>query len=75
MADILDNVSMFVSRVITWMQCFLASIVGGSGTLTTGSTPVTYTYQASPLLIIFVIALPLCGLGIGILRRIIKTRG
>lgn len=71
MSTILENIGTFVSSAIEWMQTFLYSIVGG--TIGTGESAVTYSAQ--PVLIIFVICLPLVGLGIGLLRRIIHTRG
>ena len=73
MSDILDNISIFVSRVIHWMQAFLGTLtatnVDGEGVSTGVMT------NGAIVLLIFVIALPLCGLGVGILRRIIHTRG
>lgn len=71
MSAILGYVGDFVSSAIDWVKTFLAFIVGG--TVTVGET--TTTYAAQPVLILFVICLPLVGLGIGLLRRIIKTRG
>ena len=71
MSTILEYVGDFIEQAILWMRSFLAFIVGG--TVGTGTDAVTYTAQ--PVLIIFVIALPLVGLGIGLLRRLIKTRG
>ena len=52
MTTILENIGDFIAQAISWMQAFLSSIVGGSGTV--GGT--SYTYSSSPLLIIFIIA-------------------
>lgn len=71
MTTILGYISNFVSSAVTWIRTFLTFIVGG--TIGTGEEAVTYTAQ--PVLIIFIICLPLVGLGIGLLRRLIKTRG
>lgn len=71
MSSILENIGTFVGAAIEWMQTFLYSIVGG----TVGSGNDAVTYSAQPVLIIFVICLPLVGLGIGLLRRVIHTRG
>ena len=71
MSAILGYISDFVSSAVGWVQTFLAFIVGG--TIGDGASAVTYTAQ--PVLILFIICLPLVGLGIGLLRRLIKTRG
>lgn len=75
MSGILGDVGQLISSAISWLQAFLAAIVGGSGTIGSGNDAVSYNYAGSDVLIIFVIALPLVGLGIGLLRRLIKTRG
>ena len=69
MANLLSGVGDFISSAITWLKAFLYSIAGG--TIGEGSSAVTYT--ASTVLIIFVVAVPLVGLGIGLLRRLIHT--
>lgn len=71
MSSILGYISDFVGSAVTWIRTFLTFIVGG--TVGTGESAVTY--DAQPVLIIFIICLPLVGLGIGLLRRLIKTRG
>lgn len=71
MSDIITAVGQLVSGAISWLQAFLYSITGG--TIGSGADAVTYT--ASPVLIVFVIALPLVGLGIGLLKRLISVRG
>lgn len=68
MATILSNVGELVTSAISWMGSFLAQIAGfteveGVATLT------------NPVLFLFVVAVPLVGLGIGLLTRLIKTRG
>ena len=71
MSAIITAIGQLVTGAIGWMQAFLYSITGG--TIGTGNDAVTYT--GSPLLMVFVVALPLVGLGIGLLSRLIKTRG
>lgn len=71
MTTILGYISNFVGSAVTWIRTFLTFIVGG--TIGTGESAVTYEEQ--PVLILFIICLPLVGLGIGLLRRLIKTRG
>ena len=71
MSAILGYISDFVGAAVDWVKTFLTFIVGG----TIGSGDSAVTYAAQPVLIIFIICLPLVGLGIGLLRRLIKTRG
>lgn len=71
MSAILGYISDFVGEAVKWIRTFLTFIVGG--TIGTGEGAVSYDPQ--PVLIIFIICLPLVGLGIGLLRRLIKTRG
>lgn len=71
MDNILTYISDFVGAAVDWVKTFITFIVGG--TIGTGESAVTYDEQ--PVLIIFIICLPLVGLGIGLLRRLIKTRG
>lgn len=71
MSSILSYISDFVGSAVTWIRTFLTFIVGG----TIGEGSAAVTYEAQPVLIIFIICLPLVGLGIGLLRRLIKTRG
>lgn len=71
MADLLSNVGLLISSAVRWMQAFLYSITGG----TIGSGEGATTYTSSYVLILFVVAVPLVGLGIGLLRRLISTRG
>ena len=68
MGTILTNVTSFVTQAVTWMGQFLAQIVG----VTTTDSGTTLN---NPVLFVFVVAVPLCGLGIGLLNRLIHTRG
>lgn len=81
MAEILSSIGDFVTYGIEWMKAFLVQIVGGTATVHipgTGDGGVTTTTvdggSGSPVLILFCIALPLVGLGIGLLRRLIHSR-
>lgn len=56
---ILADVGNLVESAIDWMGQFLAEI----------------TNDSSKVLVTFVVAVPLVGLGIGLLRRLISTRG
>ena len=56
---ILADVGNLVTAAIDWMGQFLAEI----------------TSDSSKVLVTFVVAVPLVGLGIGLLRRLISTRG
>lgn len=59
MAGILTNVGSFVTSAIGWMGDFVETI----------------TATGNEALFIFVVAVPLCGLGVGLLNRLIHTRG
>ena len=59
MQTLLGNVSAFVTEAITWMGQFLGQI----------------TSDTSGVLVTFVVALPLVGLGVGLLKRLISVRG
>lgn len=59
MSTLLTNVSSFVTSAVGWMGDFLAEI----------------TADTSGILVTFCVALPLVGLGIGLLRRLIHVRG
>lgn len=81
MSTILTNVGVLVSDAIDWMKAFLVTIVGGTTTVNVpgsgdnGLTTATVDGgSGQPVLILFCIALPLVGLGIGLLRRLIKSR-
>ena len=72
MADILTNVGTFVTQAVSWMGKFLAQIAGFT---TTSSGDAAVTTLTNPILFIFVVCVPLCGLGVGLLNRLIHTRG
>lgn len=59
MATILTNVGTFVTEAISWM----------------GDMVTTITATGNEILFVFVVAVPLCGLGVGLLNRLIHTRG
>lgn len=56
---ILTDVGNLVTSGISWMGDFLAEI----------------TADTSKILVTFVVAVPLVGLGVGLLKRLIHTRG
>lgn len=59
MSTLLSNVTTFVTDAIGWMGQFLSEI----------------TSDTSGVLVTFVVAVPLVGLGIGLLKRLISVRG
>ena len=59
MSDIITAVTTFVNGAIGWMGSFLSEI----------------TSDTSGVLMTFVVALPLVGLGVGLLKRLISVRG
>lgn len=59
MSTLLGNVTTFVTDAIGWMGQFLSEI----------------TSDTSGVLVTFVVAVPLVGLGIGLLKRLISVRG
>lgn len=68
-ATMLQNVGSFVTQTIVWMGNFLAQIAG----VTTSTEGVVSLNN--PILFIFVVCVPLVGLGVGLLNRLIHTRG
>lgn len=56
---ILADVGNFITEAVSWMGTFLGEI----------------TSDSSKVLVTFVVAVPLCGLGIGLLKRLISVRG
>lgn len=59
MAGLLTSVTTFVTSAVSWMGQFLSEVASDS----TG------------ILTTFVVALPLVGLGVGLLKRLIHVRG
>lgn len=55
---ILDDVTSLITAAITWMGQFLSEI----------------TSDSSKILVTFVVALPLVGLGVSLLQRLLSTR-
>lgn len=55
MAEIITNVTSFVTAAVQWMTSFVTTIVD------------------QPVLFIFVVAVPLVGLGVGLLNRLFRT--
>lgn len=58
-AGILSDVTSFISSAVSWMTSFLTEI----------------TNDSSKILVTFVVCVPLVGLGISLLQRLISTRG
>ena len=69
LATMLSNVGSFITQAIVWMGQFLAQITG----VTTSDAGVVSINN--PVLFIFVVCIPLVGLGVGLLNRLIHTRG
>ena len=61
MSSLLETVGTFVTSAIGWMGDFLSAITANN----TGGAVLTT----------FVVAVPLVGLGIGLLKRLIHVRG
>ena len=59
MSTLLTNVTTFITSAVGWMGQFLGEI----------------TSDTSGVLVTFVVAVPLVGLGIGLLKRLISVRG
>lgn len=59
MTAILTSVGSFVTEAISWMGEFVTSI----------------TATGNEILLLFVVCVPLVGLGVGLLNRLIHTRG
>ena len=69
-AQILTNVGSFITQAIVWMGKFLAQIAGFTTDVESGVTSLT-----NPILFVFVVCVPLVGIGVGLLNRLIHTRG
>ena len=65
MSDILSNIGAFINSAISWITGFIAPL----NSATAGNE------AAGGTLLVFIVGVPLVGLGIGLLRRLIKTRG
>lgn len=65
MGDIISNVGQFISSAVSWMVDFVLQLTPGGRNFE----------EVNWVLFLFCICIPLVGLGIGLLRRIIKTRG
>ena len=46
-----------------------------AGTVTSGSGDAAVTTLKSPILVLFCVAVPLCGLGVGMFKRLLSARG
>lgn len=68
MAEILSAVGSVFSSAIGWVGQVGSTI---AGTTTTESG----TVFNNPVLLLFCVAVPLCGIGIGIFKRLLSTRG
>ena len=69
LATMLSNVGSFITQAIVWMGQFLAQITG----VTTSAEGVVSINN--PVLFNFVVCIPLVGLGVGLLNRLIQNRG
>lgn len=73
MGTLLTSIGSFITSAISWMTTYLGSFTGlFTDPDNPGGSPVT---DVEPVLFLFVVAIPLVGLGIGLLSRLIKTRG
>lgn len=65
MGDIISNVGQFISSAVSLMVDFVLQLTPGGRNFE----------EVNWVLFLFCICIPLVGLGIGLLRRVIKTRG
>ena len=72
MSDILTAVGSVVTTVFSMVGTVATTI---AGTVTTGSGEGAVTTLKSPILVLFCVAVPLCGLGVGMFKRLLSARG
>ena len=57
----------------------IASLIANAGTVFTSAIgwvgDVAETITGSPVLLLFCIAVPLCGIGVGMFKRLLSSRG
>lgn len=66
MSSLLTSIGLFISSAIGWLGTYLNAFIDNDP-----ETPEPY----KPILVLFCIGLPLVGLGIGLLKRLIHMRG
>ena len=72
MSAILTAIGSVFSSVIS-MVGTVASTIAGTTTVGTGSEAVTSFNN--PVLLLFCVAVPLCGIAVGMFRRLLSARG
>lgn len=72
MSDILTAVGSVVTTVFSMVGTVATTI---AGTVTSGSGDAAVTTLKSPILVLFCVAVPLCGLGVGMFKRLLSARG
>lgn len=68
MSELLANIGSVFTQVMTWVGSVASTI---AGTSTVGDT----TTLNSPVLFLFCVGVPLCGLGVGMFNRLLHSRG
>lgn len=68
MAALLTAVGSVVTTVFS-MVATVATTIAGTVTTSDGTT------LKSPILVLFCVAVPLCGLGVGMFKRLLSARG
>ena len=65
-----------VGSVVTTVFSMVATVATTiAGTVTSGSGDAAVTTLKSPVLALFCVAVPLCGLGVGMFKRLLSARG
>ena len=65
-----------VGSVVTTGFSMVATVATTiAGTVTSGSGDAAVTTLKSPILVLFCVAVPLCGLGVGMFKRLLSARG
>ena len=72
MTTLLTNIGSVFSQAMTWVGTVASTI---AGTTTTGTGSEAVTTLNSPVLFLFCVAVPLCGLGVGMFKRLLSARG
>mgnify|MGYP004688710747 FL=1 len=72
MTALLSAVGSVVTTVFSMVATVATTI---AGTVTSGSGDAAVTTLKSPILVLFCVAVPLCGLGVGMFKRLLSARG
>jgi len=72
MSGLLTNIGTVFTSAIGWVTTVANTI---AGTTTTGTGSEAVTTLNNPVLFLFCVAVPLCGLGVGMFKRLLSTRG